>query len=60
MMRGLILGAAQGKAAGARLGEEGVKREDRGYRLKKCDIQPFLGFRKVHIVIQSQCPLHAV
>lgn len=54
-MRGLILGAVESK----KVEEEEVRSEDRGYRLKRFDVQPFLGFRKVHVVIQSHCPLYA-
>lgn len=56
VMRGLIFGDSQ-KAVG--VSEEGVKSSDRGYRLKRCDIDAFLGFRKVHVVIQSHIPLHS-
>ncbi|KAE9967461.1 hypothetical protein BLS_006355 [Venturia inaequalis] len=56
VMRGLIFGDSQ-KATG--VSEEGVKSSDRGYRLKRCDIDAFLGFRKVHVVIQSHIPLHS-
>lgn len=55
VIHGLILGARESK----KVEEEEVRSKDRGYRLKCFDMQPFLGFREVHVVIQSHCPLHA-
>ncbi|QDS74197.1 hypothetical protein FKW77_002155 [Venturia effusa] len=60
VMRGLILSdptTIQNSSTGKE--EEEQKSQDRGYRLKNYDIQPFLGFRKLHLVIQNHTPLHA-
>lgn len=51
-------GKGVGKKIDTGTGAEEVRRKDMGYRLKPYDIHPFLGFRKVHIVIQSHRPLH--